>query len=87
MDWTDFEEKRRKFLPEVQRASGKPTPYIEEYPTRDGEPMSALVFSAINSTTIWGMTHWCIALFITTPEIEPDSLALTFMWYWVCRWY
>ncbi len=44
MDVTTFEEKRRKFLPRVPRAVGKPTVYLEGYPTGDGEPMSATEF-------------------------------------------
>lgn len=44
MDVTTFEEKRRKFLPKVPRAVGKPTIYLEGYPTGDGEPISATEF-------------------------------------------
>ena len=44
MNLTTFEEKRRKFLPKVPRAVGKPTVYLEGYPTGDGEPMSATEF-------------------------------------------
>ncbi|MBI1927901.1 Uma2 family endonuclease [Candidatus Poribacteria bacterium] len=44
MDVITFEEKRRKFLPKVPRAVGKPTVYLEGYPTGDGEPMSATEF-------------------------------------------
>ena len=44
MDLTTFEEKRRKFLPKMPRAFGRPTVYLKGYPTEDGEPMSATEF-------------------------------------------
>ena len=44
MDLTTFEEKRRKFLPNMPRAFGQPTVYLKGYPTEDGEPMSATEF-------------------------------------------
>lgn len=40
----DFEFKRRKYMPIFSRADGKPTVYIEGYPSEDDEPMAATGF-------------------------------------------
>lgn len=40
----DFEFKRRKYMPILPRAEGKPTIYIEGYPSEHDEPMAATWF-------------------------------------------
>jgi Uma2 family endonuclease len=54
-----FEEKRQKFLPKVPRAIGKPTTYIEGYPTEDDKPMSATERHGYQITTLsYQMRHY-----------------------------
>jgi hypothetical protein len=48
----DFDFKRRKYMPIFPRASGKPTIYIEGYPSEDNEPMSATGFHDEQITTL-----------------------------------
>ncbi|MBI1927109.1 Uma2 family endonuclease [Candidatus Poribacteria bacterium] len=40
----DFAYKRKKYMPIFPRATGKPTVYIEGYPSEDDEPMAATGF-------------------------------------------
>ena len=40
----DFAYKRKKYMPLFPRATGKPTVYIEGYPSEDDEPMAATGF-------------------------------------------
>ncbi len=42
----DFQFKQRKYIPFFPKASGKPTVYIEGYPSEDDEPMAATGFHA-----------------------------------------
>lgn len=49
---TDFDFKRRKYMPVFPKASGKPTVNIEGYPSEDGQPMSATGFHGVQITTL-----------------------------------
>ena len=43
----DFDFKRKKYMPVFPRATGKPTVYIEGYPSEDDEPMAATGFHGV----------------------------------------
>ena len=43
----DFNLKRKKYMPVFPRATGKPTVYIEGYPSEDDEPMAATEFHGV----------------------------------------
>ncbi|MCZ6678263.1 MAG: Uma2 family endonuclease [Candidatus Poribacteria bacterium] len=49
---TDADFKRRKYMPIFPKATGKPTVYIEGYPSEDDEPMSATGFHGEQITTL-----------------------------------
>ena len=49
---TDFDFKRRKYIPVFPKASGKPTVNIEGYPSEDDQPMSATGFHGVQITTL-----------------------------------
>ena len=49
---TDFDFKRRKYMPAFPKASGKPTVNIEGYPSEDDQPMSATGFHGVQITTL-----------------------------------
>ena len=49
---TDFDFKRRKYMPVFPKASGKPTSNIEGYPSEDDQPMSATGFHGVQITTL-----------------------------------
>ena len=49
----DFGIKQRKFMPVVQKASGKTTVYIEGYPGEDDEPMAATGFHGAQINTLY----------------------------------
>ena len=49
---TDFDFKRRKYMPVFPKASGKPTVNIEGYPSEDDQPMSATGFHGVQITTL-----------------------------------
>ncbi len=42
-----FDFKRKKYMPVFPRATGKPTVYIEGYPSEDDEPMAATGFHGV----------------------------------------
>ena len=42
-----FDFKRKKYMPDFPRATGKPTVYIEGYPSEDDEPMAATGFHGV----------------------------------------
>ena len=48
----DFDFKRRKYMPIFPKAKGKPTVYIEGYPSEDDQPMSATGFHGVQITTL-----------------------------------
>ncbi len=48
----DFAYKRKKYMPIFPRATGKPTVYIEGYPSEDDEPMSATGFHGVQINTL-----------------------------------
>lgn len=50
---SDFELKRRKYMPTFPKANGKPTIYIEGYPCEDDQPMAATGFHAAQITTFY----------------------------------
>ena len=47
----DFNFKRKKYMPVLPRATGKPTVYIEGYPSEDDEPMAATGFHGMQIRT------------------------------------
>lgn len=49
---SNFDFKRRKYMPIFPRASGKPTTYIEGYPSEDDEPMAATGFHGEQIVTL-----------------------------------
>ncbi len=49
---TDFDFKRRKYMPVFPKATGKPTVNIEGYPSEDDQPMSATGFHGVQITTL-----------------------------------
>ena len=49
---SDFDFKRRKYMPIFPKATGKPTTYIEGYPSDDDQPMSATGFHGVQITTL-----------------------------------
>ena len=46
-----FDFKRKKYMPVFPRATGKPTVYIEGYPSEDDEPMAATGFHGVQIRT------------------------------------
>ena len=46
-----YDFKRKKYMPDFPRASGKPTVYIEGYPSEDDEPMAATGFHGVQIRT------------------------------------
>lgn len=49
---TDFDFKRRKYMPVFPKARGKPTVNIEGYPSEDDQPMSATGFHGVQIATL-----------------------------------
>ena len=49
----DFELKQRKYMPVFPKASGKPTVYIEGYPSEDENPMPAGEFHGMQMHTLF----------------------------------
>ena len=49
----DFEFKQRKYMPIFPKASGKPTIFIEGYPSEDDEPMPATEFHGMQTHTLF----------------------------------
>ena len=47
----DYDFKRNKYMPVFPRATGKPTVYIEGYPSEDDEPMAATGFHGVQIRT------------------------------------
>jgi Uma2 family endonuclease len=47
----DFDFKRKKYMPVFPRATGKPTVYIDGYPSEDDEPMAATGFHGVQIRT------------------------------------
>ena len=50
----DFQLKQRKYMPTFPKASGKPTVYIEGYPSEDEEPMPAGEFHGVQMHSLFG---------------------------------
>ena len=50
----DFEFKQRKYIPIFPKASGKPTVYIEGYPSEDEDPMPAGEFHGVQMHSLFG---------------------------------
>ena len=46
-----YDFKRKKYMPAFPRATGKPTVYIEGYPSEDDEPMAATGFHGVQIRT------------------------------------
>ena len=46
-----FDSKERKYMPDFPTATGKPTVYIEGYPSEDDEPMAATGFHGVQIRT------------------------------------
>lgn len=49
----DFQRKQRKYMPVFPNASGKPTVYIEGYPSEDEDPMPAGEFHGMQMHTLF----------------------------------
>ena len=49
----DFNFKRKKYMPVLPRATGKPTVYIEGYPSENDAPMAATGFHGVQSLNLW----------------------------------
>ncbi len=49
----DFQSKQRKYMPVFPNASGKPTVYIEGYPSEDEDPMPAGEFHGMQMHTLF----------------------------------
>ena len=49
---TDFDFKRRKYMPVFPKATGKPTANIAGYPSEDDQPMSTTGFHGVQITTL-----------------------------------
>ena len=47
----NFDSKEKKYMPVFPRATGKPTAYIEGYPSEDDEPMAATGFHGVQIRT------------------------------------
>ena len=46
-----YDFKRKKYMPVFPRATGKPTVYIDGYPSEDDEPMAATGFHGVQIRT------------------------------------